>query len=233
MIDRDTSLVAIVDYGLGNLFSIQRACERASLEATVSSDARTILSADAIVLPGIGAFGDAMDALRRLDLVQPLREAAASEKVLMGVCLGMQLLMTESHEFGHHRGLGVIDGEVVGFRETFTGSHRVKVPHVGWNAIRRTRGAPGTDPWTDSLLDGVADNENMYFVHSFYVVPAAADATLSVSSYGGIEFCSSVRRGNVFGCQFHPERSGERGLRVYRNLATRLRMAGTFLGNRQ
>lgn len=211
--------VAIVDYGMGNLFSVQRACEQVGLPAVISAFADEVLRADAVILPGVGAFGDAMAELRRLDLVAALQEVAASGKPLMGICLGMQLFMTESHEFGRHRGLGLIEGEVVRFDAPRHGSQVLKVPQVGWNRIIK---AVGPNSWEASPLEGLQDGEFMYFVHSFYARPVEPSVVLATSRYGHLEFCSSLRRGNLFACQFHPERSGPQGLRIYRNLASQL-----------
>ncbi len=216
--------VAIVDYGLGNLFSVKQACQRAGLAAAITSSKGELLQANAVLLPGVGAFGDAMDALRKLDLVPVLNDVAASGKPLVGICLGMQLLMTHSYEFGRHQGLGILEGEVVRLTpgEPAGVARRLKVPQIGWNRIRMTDG--GT--WDGSLLDGLQDGEWMYFVHSFYVRPADPSVGLSVTRYGAVEFCSSLRRGNLFACQFHPERSGPMGIRLYENLASQLKQAG-------
>ena len=206
--------VAIVDYGMGNLFSVQQALAHVGLEATITAEAGRLMSADAVILPGVGAFGDAMAELTRRDLVTPLREAVASGKPVVGICLGMQLLMSESLEFGRHRGLGFIEGDVV----RLTGP---KVPQVGWNRIWPVdRGS-----WDGTLLEGLPEGAYFYFVHSFYVRPMEAALTLSTTRYGSVEFCSSLRRGNVFACQFHPERSGPAGLALYRNLATQIAQA--------
>ena len=207
--------VAIVDYGMGNLFSVKQACEHVGMHATVTSSKDAILAAEAVILPGVGAFGDAMETLRKLGLVGVLRDIAVSETPLFGICLGMQLLMSESYEFGHHRGLEIIEGEVIRLEEAREGRWRLKVPHVGWNRISQ----PRPDSWRDSWLDGLDDGEFMYFVHSFYPKPADQSLVRSMTRYGHAEFCSSLQRGNVFACQFHPERSGRRGLRIYQNLA--------------
>ena len=218
--------VTIVDYGLGNLFSVQQACEHAGMRTVITSSHREIKKADAVILPGVGAFGDAMATLARLDLVGALVDVAASSKPLVGICLGMQLLMTESNEFGHHRGLGIIEGEVVRLETSADDAGVNKVPQVGWNRIypagadadRDDFKAAGT-PWKAPLLGGVADGGYMYFVHSYYPKPVDPEVVVSTTSYGSVEFCSSLRSGFVFGCQFHPERSGWEGMRVYRNLA--------------
>lgn len=210
--------VAIVDYGLGNLFSVKHACERAELNAVITSRTQEILAASAIILPGVGAFGDAMQTLVRLDLMDCLREAAASGKILIGICLGMQLLMAESHEFGRHEGLGLIDGDVVRLPNGGENGEYVKVPQVGWNKIFATGQGGAKATWKDTPLDGLADGEYMYFVHSFYCRPADPGVALATTRYGQTEFCSVLRLGNVFACQFHPERSGHQGTRFYRTL---------------
>ncbi len=205
--------VAIVDYGLGNLFSVQRACESAGLHSVITSDKDEVSCAAGVILPGVGAFGDAMQALRQLELVGALRQAATSGKPLFGICLGMQLLLSESFEFGQHEGLGLIEGSVVSLGEPHEGTRRLKVPQVGWNRLRRSAG------WERSLLKGVAPEVHMYFVHSFFCRPKDPSVTVATACYGDIEFCAAMQSGNLFACQFHPERSGPQGLRLYGNLA--------------
>lgn len=214
--------VAIVDYGMGNLFSVRQACEHAGLDVGVTSARKEILSADAVILPGIGAFGDAMATLSRLDLVGVLRDVAASGKALVGVCLGLQLLMTESFEFGRHKGLGIIEGQVVPFENPLEGERRLKVPQVGWNSVHPPVGDGHEDAWENSPLAEIRDGEFMYFVHSYIVQPEDKRVVLSVSRYGQIEFCSSIHSQNIFACQFHPERSGSEGLKIYHNLASHI-----------
>lgn len=230
MLDTSHRSVAIVDYGLGNLFSVRQACAAVGLAPQVTSDRDEIVRAGAVILPGVGAYGDAMAALRRLDLVECIRDLAQSGKPLFGICLGMQLLMSESHEFGRHPGLDVIPGDVVRFAgpvdETAGVPRALKVPQVGWNSIVRApesaaAGAAGAaDPWSGTPLAGLRDGEFVYFVHSYHVRPQASSVVVSTSRYGNIEFCSSLRVGNVFACQFHPERSGPAGLAIYRNFAS-------------
>jgi glutamine amidotransferase len=206
---------AIVDYGMGNLFSVDRACRHVGLDSFITSRASEVASADAVILPGVGAFGDAMDALRRLDLVGPLRDAAAADRPFMGICLGLQMLLSESQEFGTHRGLDIVPGEVVRFDGPREGDRALKVPQVGWNQVVPTKNAG----WLETPLASLTPGEFMYFVHSFYVKPANLNEVLAVTSYGQIEFCSALRRGNLFACQFHPERSGPAGLAIYRGFA--------------
>jgi len=214
--------VAIVDYGLGNLFSVKQACMTAGMAARITSDKGDIAAADAVILPGVGAFGDAMAALQQLDLVNMLRDLAGAGKPLIGICLGLQLIMEYSTEFGDHRGLGIVPGHVTKFAGSREANRVLKVPQVGWNHIYRPGGTVG-DPWEGTPLVGLEEGCCMYFVHSFYAVPDASAVLLSVSRYGDTEFCSSLRYGSVFAFQYHPERSGEHGLQVYRNLSSMLK----------
>jgi glutamine amidotransferase len=224
--------VAIVDYGMGNLFSIKQACEYVGLKPVITSSHKEIDRSEALILPGVGAFGDAMDTLARLDLVDVLRDVAASPKPMLGICLGMQLLMSASSEFGNHNGLGIIEGEVVSLKISFDGPRQIKVPQVGWNRIHphslgqtqtstETTDTEGIIPpeWKSPLFKDLPDGEYMYFVHSYYTQPADSDVIMATTQYGSTKFCSSLRHNNVFGCQFHPERSGPSGLHIYRNLA--------------
>jgi len=209
---------AIVDYGTGNLYSVRRACEHVGLAATITSSPAEVVEAEAVILPGVGAMPDAMAFLDERGLSDALREVARRGTPLLGVCLGMQLLMEEGSEFTRHPGLGILPGEVVRFPDQDREGGRLRVPHIGWNALHRPAGGSGTG-WEDTPLDGMPEGEYMYFVHSYHVVPARTELCASVSTYGGLEFCSAVARGNVFGCQFHPERSGPQGLRLYRAFA--------------
>lgn len=206
--------VAIVDYELGNLFSVKMACAAAGLDAHITSDRDAILKADAVILPGVGAFGDAMAALESRDLVSVLRDVAARETPVFGVCLGMQLLMSETQEFGRHRGLGLIEGDVVMLDGRVEGSRPLKVPHIGWNRVE-----PGTAPWEGTPLESVTPGTFMYFVHSYVARPADDRVVVSRTAFGAHSFCSSVQHGSVFACQFHPERSGTDGLQLYRTFA--------------
>jgi glutamine amidotransferase len=228
MRERRAARVAIVDYGVGNLFSVRSACHAVGLDAEITPDRTVVLSADAVIVPGVGAFGDAMATLHQLDLVEPLRDVAASGKPLIGICLGMQLFMAESEEFGRHRGLSFFAGPV---RRLAAGgaaaAPAIKVPQVGWNRIAPPpAGAHAPDragaAWTAWPLHGIVAGEYMYFVHSYYASPEDPDVVLTRTRYGDTEFCSGLLRANIFACQFHPERSGARGLDIYRNIARRL-----------
>src|SRR3989338_3342163 len=191
--------VAIVDYGLGNLFSVKHACDYVGLRSIVTSNRAEILKADGIILPGVGAFGDAMESLRRLGLISVLKDSATANKPLMGICLGLQLLMEESSEFWLNRGLSILKGNVIHFESPRENNHLLKVPQIGWNRIVSKKS------WVGTPLEGISEGEFMYFVHSFVVCPLDSDVVLSESHYGNVKFCSSFRRGNLFACQFHPE----------------------------
>lgn len=208
--------VAIVDYGMGNLYSVERACEEAGMTARITSSAAEILRAGAVILPGVGAFPDAMARLHRLDLVSVLRDIVQSAKPLVGICLGMQLLMSESEEFSNSKGLGVLPGTVRWIRPELYEGRQLKVPEVGWNSIHRPR-VDGAG-WERTLLRGLENDTFMYFVHSLVVQPEEGSVCLAMTRYGTVEFCSALKDRNVFGCQFHPERSGHAGLKIYRNI---------------
>jgi glutamine amidotransferase len=206
--------VAIVDYGLGNLFNVERALCAVGAEPVITSDAADLQTADAIVIPGVGAFGEGMRNLERHNLVTPIRQLAGSGKPTLGICLGMQLLMDESEEFGRWPGLGLLPGRVV--RLTPSALERVKVPQIGWNSIEPSAAAeePG---WEGTILNGIEQGSFAYFVHSYCVITKTSTDALAESIYGGTRFCSVAVRGNVMGCQFHPEKSGDVGLTLLQN----------------
>lgn len=201
---------AIVDYGMGNLFSVKQACSWAGLEPLITSDKGLIESSDALILPGVGAFARAMANLKRLNLISPIRDFIASGKPFMGICLGMQLLMTESEEFGLHEGLGIIKGTV----KKFPVNKGVKVPQIGWNAIKVSFEKRG---WKGTFLKGIRSGELMYFNHSYYCSLKDKTIGLSFTEYAGIKYFSSFLINNIFACQFHPEKSAFEGLKIYKN----------------
>ena len=209
--------VAIVDYALGNLYSIKHACERVGLESIITSSRDEILQADGVLLPGMGAYGEAMQTLHKLDLVTVLQDYMASGRPLIGICLGIQLLLTESYEFGNHKGLGIIEGAVIPLDHPHEGERELKIPQVGWNQLHASRS------WDGTPLEDIPNNEYMYFVHSFVPKPQDVNVVLSTTNYGGVEFCSSIQQKNIFACLFHPERSGIAGLRIYQNLAAQFK----------
>ncbi len=201
-------MTAIVDYGVGNLFSLSSSLRALGVESTVTADPAVLRAADRIILPGVGAFGDAMDKLRQTGLV-PLLLEEAERKPFLGICLGMQLLFDKSLEYGAHEGLSLVPGEVVSLREDLT-DQTVKVPHMGWNSLHILR--------EDPLLRYVDEGAYVYYVHSFYG-RNCAESTLAVSDYGGAAVTGVVRRGSVWGTQFHPEKSGETGLSILKAFA--------------
>ena len=204
--------VAIIDYNLGNLFSVYHACKSLGYEATITNKKEDLLTADYAILPGVGAFGDAMDTLNTLDLASPIKDYISSGKPFLGVCLGLQLLFTESEEFGDHKGLNIIEGLVKKFPPTDGHENILKVPQIEWNQIF----CADSEKWNISPLGSCKTGDYMYFVHSYYVVPNDKKVILSTTQYGGIEYCSSVIKNNVFACQFHPEKSGQHGLDIYK-----------------
>jgi len=197
-------MIAIVDYGMGNLRSVSKAFEAVGHEAVVTRERATIKNASHVVLPGVGAFGDCMANLERFDLVEPIRSTIQSGKPFLGICLGLQLLFTESEEFGLHKGLGIIPGKV----RKFVLDPALKVPHMGWNQVNIQRACP--------LFDDIADGSNWYFVHSYFVDPADRTVAATTTTYG-IPFVSSIWKENIVACQFHPEKSQSVGLRLIKN----------------
>ena len=201
-------MIAIVDYGIGNLRSVEKALQRVGAEAGVTADPGVLDAAHGIVLPGVGAFGDGMAHLRARRLVDPVLRQVERGKPLLGICLGMQLLFEESDEMGLHRGLGLLPGRVVRFPEG-----ELKVPHIGWNQLWRAK--PGPEM---ALLEDIPHGAHAYFVHSYYAAPEEPGDVLARTDYG-IEFAAVVGRGRIFGAQFHPEKSQDVGLRLLKNFA--------------
>jgi glutamine amidotransferase len=201
-------VIAIIDYGMGNLRSVQKAFERVGHWAVVTRDPAAIDTATRVVLPGVGAFGDCMDNLTRYGLVEPIRRSISDGKPFLGICLGLQLLFTESEEFGTHKGLDILQGKIRRFPSCSGTSSNLKVPHMGWNTITIRQPAP--------LLEGIASGSHVYFVHSFYVQPADPAVTCTVTEYGS-SFVSSVWKDNIFASQFHPEKSQQVGLQLFYN----------------
>ena len=199
-------MISIIDYGMGNLRSVQKGFERVGVAAEVTRDAARIEAADGVVLPGVGAFGACMENLRRFELVGPVRRVIDRGTPFLGICLGLQLLFEESEEFGPVAGLGVFGGRCVRFRNGRDANMRV--PHMGWNSLRVRRPVPH--------LAGIDEGANVYFVHSYYVVPEDPELSATTTPYGG-DFVSSIARNNVFACQFHPEKSQRIGLRILEN----------------
>ena len=197
-------MIAVVDYGVGNLFSLCSSLKRIGADAIVTSDAEVIRKADKIILPGVGAFADAAKKLRDSGLDKVIIQQAAQGKEIMGICLGMQMLFEKSYEFGEHTGLGLLKGSVIGMEGTIPAE--LKIPHIGWNALSFCKDS--------KLLRYVKEGDCVYFVHSFYVDPAA-ESVVATAEYGKA-VTAAVQKDNVMGCQFHPEKSGEVGLNILR-----------------
>lgn len=203
-----SSNVAVVDYGSGNLLSVQRALEHVGARVCLAADPDTVLGADRLVLPGVGAFADGLEGLRRAGLVEPILEFARSGRPLLGICLGMQMLASRSEEFGDHAGLDIIPGRVVRIPATTVAGEPLKTPHIGWADLSL---APGR---TTASAFGVSSGDSVYLVHSFHFEPAREAHRLADCDYGGRRITAAVQAGNVLGFQFHPEKSGAVGLRM-------------------
>jgi imidazole glycerol-phosphate synthase subunit HisH len=202
--------VVIIDYELGNLFSVKQACEYLGYKVSISNNKQELLDADYAILPGVGAFADAMANLERSDLVNGIREYVEAGKPLMGVCLGLQLLLTGSDEFGHTKGLDLIPGTVEKFSVQHLNGAALKVPQIQWNVI-----SPGR-PWQGTPLQCCKAGDYMYFVHSFYAKPHDEAHVLARTSYGNFDYCSAVLHKNIFATQFHPEKSSGYGINIYK-----------------
>ena len=201
-------MIAIIDYGMGNVRSVEQAFAAVGHHAIVTRDPSRIGEASHVVLPGVGAFSDCMAHLAQYGLLDPIRQGVADGKPFLGICLGLQLLFTESEEFGIHKGLDLISGRVRRFPAPPLPGAPSKVPHMGWNSIAKRRESP--------VLNGIPDGGYLYFVHSYYVDPADPSVVCTMTEYGS-PFVSSIWRENVFGCQFHPEKSQSLGLRIIKN----------------
>jgi glutamine amidotransferase len=206
--------IVIVDYQLGNLFSVNQALVSIGLEPKISCDPNDIALADALVLPGVGAFKDAMDNLNTLNLSNPIIESVRNGKPLFGVCLGLQLLFTQSEEFGSTSGLGLIEGDVRKFKTRDAEGGKVRVPQIAWNTIYGSQ----YRTWLNTPLEDIPETD-MYFVHSYYVVPKDEGDILTETYYSGLKYASSILKNNIFACQFHPEKSAQEGIKIYKNWA--------------
>jgi len=204
-------MIVIVDYGMGNLRSVQKGFEKIGFDAVVTPDPKVLLEAERVVLPGVGAFRDCMRNLEAAGFVEPILKVIKAGKPFLGICVGMQLLFTQSEEFGIYQGLNVMPGKVLRFPEGMEeAEEELKVPHMGWNQLSLKRKAP--------IFEGIDDGTNVYFVHSYYVKPEDESVIASTTGYG-IDFCSSVWRDNLVATQFHPEKSQEKGLAMLKNFA--------------
>ena len=209
--------VVVVDYGIGNLFSVCRALEYCGAKVQLASDAEAVLAAPRLVLPGVGAFSDGMAGLHKFGLVEAICGAAQRGTPVLGICLGMQMLLDSSEEFGITAGLGLISGQVIPIPPTNIQGLKHKIPHIGWNDLVVS---PGWGSWDASPLKFVQPGESVYFVHSFMVEPLDPQHRVADCLYGGRKVSADIGHENVWGCQFHPEKSGKVGLRVLKGFLT-------------
>lgn len=202
--------IVIIDYDVGNVRSMINAFKKVGVHPILSNNEEEILSADGVILPGVGAFAHGMENLNKYNLVNILKKYTDTNKSFMGICLGMQMLLDESEEFGNTKGLGLIAGKVI--KLPTQNSSYEKLPHVSWNEIKEKN-----TQWNNTILNNVRQQSDMYFVHSFITKLDNEDEILSTTEYSDYEFCSSIKKDNIYGCQFHPEKSGEIGLKIIEN----------------
>lgn len=209
-----TKTVSILDYGVGNLFSLTKAFELCGAEVKMITQPSELKNVDKLLLPGVGAFAKAMEELHKRDLVDAIKEYAATEKPLLGICLGAQMLFSQSHEYGVHSGLDLIKGKVVNIRDTNSKAADYKVPYIAWSELHK----PETNiDWDKTIMAGINQGTTAYFVHSFTFVPDNIEHRLADTLYDGVKLCAAVKNGNIYGTQFHPERSGKHGLKIISN----------------
>ncbi len=216
----NNNCVAIVDYGVGNLFNVKRAFQSLGIDSIITDDPNQIKEASRLLLPGVGAFETGMRHLKERSLIEAIIEFAESGRPVLGICLGMQLLMTQSEENGLHEGLNIIQGSVVRFRSSNAGQESYKIPQIGWNSLSRPNvdhRQREDDVWCNSILRDLENESFVYFVHSYTVKVEDPADCLALTHYGQDRFCSVLAKGNIFGCQFHPERSGPTGLKILEN----------------
>ncbi len=204
--------VTVVDYGAGNLLNVVRALEHCGANPIVVDTAAPIAEASSLILPGVGAFGDCMKALHMRGLVDALLEHVAQDKLFLGICVGMQVMFDVGEEFGEHKGLGIIGGRVVRINDKGVDGKAHKIPHIGWSRLHKSVGAV----WAQTPLaplEGAAETDT-YFIHSYMGMPADSTQRLADVEYDGLSICAAVKKGNSYGCQFHPEKSGKAGLSI-------------------
>ena len=205
--------ITVIDYGFGNLLSVQRGFEYCGAKVILTADPERILNAKRVVLPGVGAFGNAMQALNKLNLVEVIRKLAILKTPLLGICLGMQLLLDESEEFGSYAGLGLIPGRVIPVPKQTLSGELQKIPYIGWNAMHSLTESRG---WSGTIMQDIRQGQAAYFVHSFMAVPSTRAHRIAECVYGGHLIPAAIGRERIIGCQFHPEKSGEVGLQILR-----------------
>jgi glutamine amidotransferase len=202
--------IVIVDYGIGNVRSIYSAFKNQGIKPILSNDSEMIFNADGIVLPGVGAYSHAMKNLKKYNLIKIIKNYAKTEKPILGICLGMQLLLEESEEFGITKGLGLIKGRVV--KMPVANTFQTKLPNINWSALK-----PNFLKWDKTILNNTSLNSEMYFIHSYVANLDNENEVLSVTDFHNVTFCSALKKGNIYGCQFHPEKSSQLGLKIIKN----------------
>ncbi len=205
--------ISIVDYGVGNLYSLLKAFKCFTDNAKVTEEAEELKNSDAIILPGVGSFAAGMRGLQVRKLVDPVKEFADSGKPILGICLGAQIMLTKGYEFGEFDGLNLIAGKIVRFPKLPQG---IKLPHIGWNKIYPQK----KRSWKKTILEATQEDSSVYFIHSYILEPSDKEDIMSLATYGNYEFCSAIKRGNIYGCQFHPEKSGQVGLTIIKKFVS-------------
>ena len=205
--------VSIIDYGLGNLFSVKQACETVGLDALITASPEDILNSDLLILPGVGAYGVAMKNMEKAQLIPALKAFVATGKPFVGICLGMQLMLTESVEFGQHKGLNLIPGRTKKFETKSIDNESFTVPQIQWNQLNKSKNVD-----KNHFFNFLNDGDYMYFVHSYYCVPEVKSTVVTTTSYAGEEYPSIIQYKNCIGIQFHPEKSGLNGINIYEKL---------------
>ncbi len=209
--------IAIIDYGVGNLLSVQRALEYCGAEISFVSDMKGVLSADKLVLPGVGAFGNAMQTLERLNLSCAIKKASYSGVPILGICLGMQLLFEESEEFGINKGLGLVPGRITKIPNLSADGGAIETPHIGWSPLNISN---SSSIWGESILSDTSDGEFVYFVHSYMASPSVGVKYIALTNYEGHKIVAAIQNKNIIGCQFHPEKSGAVGLKILKKFVS-------------
>lgn len=204
--------ITIIDFGCGNILNLVRAIKFLGYEVETTHDGKMIINSSHVILPGVGAFGNAMKQIEKYNLRNTILEYTKLNKPLFGICLGMQILLTKSYEFGVHKGLGLIEGEVI--KISNKGNKEIKIPHIGWNEIYPNK---GKKKWESKILKNSLIGKSFYFVHSFICLTKNLNSTIAVCDYSGISIPAIVSVGNIFGCQFHPEKSSDDGLIILKN----------------
>lgn len=211
------SKVTIIDYGVGNLLSVKRAFEYCGAEVTLTDSIEVIQKAERLILPGVGAFADGMAGLKDRNLIEAIKSYALQNRPFMGICLGMQMMLEVGEEFGLHAGLGIVSGRVIPIPDKGLDGVKHKIPHIGWAELTPTT---REQIWDNTILDSISHGESVYFVHSFMAMPCRQEHSLASYFYNGNEICAVIKAGNLYGCQFHPEKSGNVGMSIIKNFLT-------------